>query len=219
MPEPAYTRLGVDERRRRLLELGRELFARHSYDELSMAGIARAAGISKALLYHYFPSKQEYFQATLATAAEQLRELTEPDRNLPPIDALRGSLDAYLNWIDANQLAYTKLIQGATGHAEVRELIDQVRDATSARIVEGIAGGRSVPGQLRAAVRAWLWFIDGACTDWVEHHDYTREQLRDLLLGTLIGARRDGGRRRVPRAPGRIATAVFAPAGQPVGVT
>ncbi len=188
MPEPAYTRLDVDERRRRLLELGRELFAGHSYDELSMAEIARAAGISKALLYHYFPSKQEYFQATLATAADQLRELTEPDPALPPLDALRGSLDAYLGWIDANQLAYTKLIQGATGHAEVRELIDQIRDATSARIIDGLAGGRTVPGQVRAAVRAWLWYMDGACTDWVEHQDYGREQLGDLLLGTLFGA-------------------------------
>jgi AcrR family transcriptional regulator len=188
VPEPAYTRLDVDERRRRLLELGRELFAAHSYEELSMAKIARAAGISKALLYHYFPSKQDYFQATLATAAEQLRELTEPDPDLPPADALRASLGAYLGWIEENQLAYTKLIQGATSHAEVRALVDQVRDRTSARIVEGIAAGRPVPGQVRAAVRAWLWYMDGACTDWVEHHDYTREQLRDLLLGTLFGA-------------------------------
>ena len=153
-----------------------------------MAGIARAAGISKALLYHYFPSKQEYFQATLATAAEQLRVLTEPDPSLPPLDALRGSLDAYLGWIGENQLAYTKLIQGATSHAEVRTLIDQVRDATSARIVEGLARGRPVPGQVRAAARAWLWFMDGACTDWVEHQDYGRDELRDMLLGTLFGA-------------------------------
>jgi AcrR family transcriptional regulator len=186
--QPAYTRLDVDERRRRLLELGRELFAQHSYEELSMARIAREAGISKALLYHYFPSKQEYFAATLATAAEQLRRLTEPDLTLAPIDALSASLDAYLGWIERNQLAYTKLIQGATSHAEVRTLIDQVRDATSARIVEGIAAGRSYPGQVRAAVRAWLWYMDGACTDWVQHQDYTREDLRNLLLGTLFGA-------------------------------
>ena len=45
-----------------------------------------------------------------------------------------------------------------------------------------------MPGQVRAAVRAWLWYMDGACTDWVEHRDYTREQLRDLLMGTLFGA-------------------------------
>src|SRR4051794_13898071 len=79
MPRPAYTRLDVDERRRRLLEQGAELFERHSYDELSMAQIARAAGISKALLYHYFPSKQAYFAATLEQAAGELAAAVEPD--------------------------------------------------------------------------------------------------------------------------------------------
>jgi AcrR family transcriptional regulator len=73
VPEPAYTRLQVDERRRRLLELGSELFARHSFAELSMARVAREAGISKALLYHYFPSKRDYFLATLQEAAEEVR--------------------------------------------------------------------------------------------------------------------------------------------------
>ena len=72
MGGPAYTRLDVDERRRRLLELGAELFTRHAYDELSMAKIAREAGISKALLYHYFPSKEAYFLATLEEKADEL---------------------------------------------------------------------------------------------------------------------------------------------------
>ena len=75
MGTPAYTRLDVDERRRRLLDLGAELFARHGYEELSMARIAREAGISKALLYHYFPSKQAYFAATLEQAAHELAHL------------------------------------------------------------------------------------------------------------------------------------------------
>ena len=96
MAQPAYTRLQVDERRRQLLELGTELFARHSFGELSMARIAREAGISKALLYHYFPSKQVYFVATLQQAAEEVSRRTEPDPDLPPAEALAGSLDAFL---------------------------------------------------------------------------------------------------------------------------
>ena len=64
-PTPSYTRLENDERRRRLVALGAELFTRHAFDELSMSAIAREAGISKALLYHYFPSKREFFVATL----------------------------------------------------------------------------------------------------------------------------------------------------------
>ena len=73
MAGPAYTRLDVDERRAQLLDLGTGLFTRFSYDELSMAQIAREAGISKALLYHYFPSKQAYFTATLEDKAAELR--------------------------------------------------------------------------------------------------------------------------------------------------
>src|SRR3954451_4111083 len=93
---PAYRRLDVDERRAQLLALGERLFTSSSYGELSMAAIAREAGISKALLYHYFPSKQAYFQATLQAAAEELREHTTPDPSLPPVQQLERSLDAYL---------------------------------------------------------------------------------------------------------------------------
>src|SRR3954462_4294374 len=98
MPGPAYTRLDVDERRRRLLELGARLFTEHSYDELSMAKIAKQAGISKALLYHYFPGKEAYFVAPLEEKAAELQQRTIPDPSLPPLDQLSASLDAYLQW-------------------------------------------------------------------------------------------------------------------------
>jgi AcrR family transcriptional regulator len=185
---PAYTRLGVDERRRRLLELGTDLFARFSYDELSMARIAREAGISKALMYHYFPSKQAYFAAALEEKAGELATLTETDPSRPPLDQLTGSLDAFLAWVDDNREAYGKLVRSAAAIPEVREIVDRVRDMTSARILDGISPGAKPAPPLRAAVRAWLWFMDGAILDWVEQRDLTRDQLRGLLLGTLLGA-------------------------------
>ncbi len=188
MSEPAYTRLDVDERRRRLLALGAELFARHAYDELSMARIARDAGISKALLYHYFPSKQAYFAATLEQAAGELALATAPDPALPPVEQLAGSLDAYLTWIEEHADAYAKLFPSIGAVPEVRELVDRVRDQTAQRIVDGIAAGGEPTPALRAAVRGWLWFVDGAVFDWLEHRDLDRERLHSLLLGTLLGA-------------------------------
>ncbi len=188
MADPAYTRLPVDERRRRLLELGRELFARHSYDELSMADIAREAGISKALLYHYFPSKQDFFEATLTEAAQEVRRLTEPDPALPPLEALASSVDAFLVWVGQNELAYLKLMQSAGSVPAVRTLIDDVRDRTSQRILEGLGMGMEPPPKARTAVRAWLWYMDGAIHDWLQHRDLERTELRDLLLGSLAGA-------------------------------
>jgi len=184
--EPAYTRLQVDERRRQLLELGAELFARHAYDELSMAAIAREAGISKALLYHYFPSKADYFEATLRQAAEELQLLTEPDPDLPPLEALSAGLEAFLRWIEENALAYRKLMQTATGSGEVRAFVSEVREGTAQRLLAGLAP-EPTPG-VRAAVHGWLWLIDGVCLDWLEHRDMGREEVQGLLLGSLFGA-------------------------------
>ena len=186
MSAPAYRRLENDERRRRLLELGARLFTEHAYDEISMAQIARAAGISKALLYHYFPSKQDYFVATLAGGAEELRARVEPDPSLPPAQALAVSVDAYLGWIEANADAYAKLIRSAGAVPDVRVLVEGVRTTTAERILEGLdATGNP---RARTAVRGWLWFMDGACLDWIANRDLERQQLLGLLLGTLFGA-------------------------------
>jgi AcrR family transcriptional regulator len=183
---PAYRRLENDERRRRLLELGARLFTEHAYDEISMAQIARAAGISKALLYHYFPSKQDYFVATLAGGAEELRARVEPDPSLPPAQALVVAVDAYLDWIEHNSDAYAKLIRSAGAVPEVRELVEGVRASTTDRILEGL-GAQANP-RARIAVRGWLWFMDGACLDWIARRDVARPELHGLLLGTLAGA-------------------------------
>jgi AcrR family transcriptional regulator len=186
MSEPSYRRLDVDERRQQLLERGAELFTSHPYDKLSMSKIAKEAGISKGLLYHYFPSKRAFFEATLGAWAERLRERTEPDPDLPPVEQLQGSLDGFLSMVEENAVAYRNLMQSATV-PEIRDLIEEVRRLTAERILDALYAD-GAPPKARIAVSGWLWFMDGACLDWIEHRDVEREELRDLLLGVLMGA-------------------------------
>jgi AcrR family transcriptional regulator len=188
VPQRSFTRLPVEERRRQLLELGARLFSRHAYDEVSMAQVAREAGISKPLLYHYFRRKQDFFVATLAQAAERVRALTEPPSDLPPAQALAASLDAFLGWVEENQLAYRKLLESAGSVPEVGALVDEVRRSTAARILDGLGVAAPPPPRVRAAAHAWLWFLDGAIADWLAHRDLERAELRDFLLGALGGA-------------------------------
>lgn len=187
MPAPSYSRLEVNERRRQLLSSAIELFAEHGYDELSMAAIAREAGVSKALLYHYFPHKRDLFKATLAHAAEAHLARTQPDPDSPPAQQFNRSLEAFLSWIDANRGAYEKLMRSA-GVPEVRDLIDQVREETAQRILARVAPDGMPSPQVRAAVRGWLWFMDGVCLDWIREGDMNRAQVHELLLGGLLGA-------------------------------
>jgi AcrR family transcriptional regulator len=185
MAEPAYTRLGVDERRRRLLDRAAELYAEHGYDQLSMARIAREAGISKALLYHYFSSKRDLFQAALARGAEEHLARLAPRTGEDPAQQLAGTLDAWLEWIDGHRSAFLAL-QRSAGIPEVRDVIGRVRSETARRILDAL-GGEPTP-KLRAAVHGWLWYMDGVCLDWLREDDLDRDEVRDLLLGTLLGA-------------------------------
>ena len=124
--------------------------------------------------------------ATLAGGAQELRARVEPDPALPPAEALATALNAYLAWIEDNSEAYAKLFRSAAGVPEVRDLVEAVRVGTADRILAGLGAADNPRG--RIAVHGWLWFMDGACLDWIAHRDLTRGELHGLLLGTLAGA-------------------------------
>jgi AcrR family transcriptional regulator len=190
--EPAFTRLDVDQRRRQLLERGRSLFTRHPYDELSMAAIARVVGISKALLYHYFPSKQAYFVATLQDAAADLAARVRPGDDLEPRAQLDQALAAWLDWVHENREAYGKLMLSAGSVPEVRELIEAVRRAT-VDLILGRLGADTADPVLRAAVIGWLWSMDGVCLEWTTRDGLGQDAVHRLLAEGLPGLIRAAG--------------------------
>ena len=186
MAEPAYRRLQRDERRELLLARATELFAKHGYEGLSMSQLAREAQISKALLYHYFPSKRRLFEAALQEGAAELRHRTEPDPSRPPAEQLAMTLDAFLRWVEERPAAYATLLESA-GSGEVRQMVADVRATTATRILNGLGAGGTRPAT-RAAVHGWMGFLDGAILDWIAHDDLSREELHGLLLGAFAGA-------------------------------
>jgi len=188
MAEPAYTRLRVDERRRLLLDAGAALFADHAFEEISMRQIAQAAGVSKPLLYHYFPSKIELFKAAVAEKAEELQSLIEPPGDGDPLEQLLGSLDAYLGWIEANAKTWSKLMQSAASIPEARELIEGFRERTMNIALRRLTGRRKPRPALRTAVKGWLGYMDAAILDWTQARDLGREKLRDLLLAAFVAS-------------------------------
>jgi AcrR family transcriptional regulator len=179
-------RLEVDERRAQLVTLGIDLFAARAYDEVSIDELARAAGISKGLLYHYFPTKRDFYIATVQEASRQLLELTATSAELPPLDRLRGGLDAYLDYVDAHALAYTALMRGGVGSdPEVSRIIDDTRTKMCDRLLLEIPDVTPTP-IIRTAVRGWLGFCEATSLDWIERRAVGRPQIRDLMLEVLL---------------------------------
>ncbi|MER6100151.1 TetR family transcriptional regulator [Streptomyces sp. NPDC001728] len=56
--------------RERILEAARAQFAERGYDQTSVRGIAKAAGVDPALVHHYFGTKDEVFAASIEVSFE-----------------------------------------------------------------------------------------------------------------------------------------------------
>ena len=181
-------RLQVDERRSQLLALGLQLFADHSYDELSIDDIARAAGISKGLLYHYFPSKRDYYVEVVRQAAGLLLERTGVEAGEATTEALQAGLDAYLDFVEQHARSYVALVRGGVGSdPEVAQLLETTRRTITERILSRLSADEPPP-LVRAAMRGWIGLVEAASLDWLERRDVSREQLRDLFEQMLLAA-------------------------------
>jgi len=183
------SRLSTDVRREQLVALGIEIFSDRPFDEVSIDAIAAAAGISKGLLYHYFPSKRDFYVAVVRHSADEMQEVTETDPSLPPLERLAAGLDRYLEYVDTHARGYATVLRAGIGSdPEVASVVEGVRSAMAGRILEDLPIGRPLPPALRIAVRGWVGFAEAASLEWLERRDLDRDELRDLLIRALTGA-------------------------------
>lgn len=81
-----------DDKRRHILDVAAEVFARQGIARASMSDVAKACGISKANIYHYYPSKHEIVFDILDSYLSELRDLVFAiDRDgLSPLEQLHA---------------------------------------------------------------------------------------------------------------------------------
>ena len=195
MMQTARTRLQVDVRRQQLLELGLQLFGTQTYDELSIDEIAKRAGVSKGLLYHYFPSKRAFYVAAVQEAARQLLEETDIDRHgrgsEPDPEGVRAGLRDFLGYVSRRRLAYAFLLRGGIGtDREVAEIIEETRQALVDRMLSRMSRFGAEPDDpaTRLRLRGWLGFLEASSLDWAESQELDLESFLELLvqMGTVV---------------------------------
>lgn len=187
--QPARTRLSVDVRRRQLLDLALELFAQHSYDAISIDEIAKRAGVSKGLLYHYYPSKRAFYVAAVEEAARQLLEETDIDAYgegpEPAPDGQRVALQAFIDYVTRHRSVYTFLLRSGIGtDPEAAEIIEDTREALVLRMLTRLSrfGARPDDPATRIRLRGWLGFIEAVSLDWAERQELDADALLELLV-------------------------------------
>ena len=185
-----------DLKRGAILKTAARTFADEGFDRASMAGLARACGISKSLIYHYYPSKEALLYDILFTHLSALKEAVEgvgrgEDAEADLRAVIHMILEAYRHADAEHKLQLEAL--SALPEAERKTLEALQRDlvrlvsATLSRSAPGLFAAR--PDSLRPTAMSLFGMLNWVYmwhrpSGGISRADYA-DMATDLMLGGL----------------------------------
>ncbi|ROP47059.1 TetR/AcrR family transcriptional regulator [Streptomyces sp. PanSC9] len=192
--ERARRRLSTAERREQLLSVGAKLFSESPYDEVWIEQVAEIAGVSRGLLYHYFPTKRDFFAAVVERESERMLRMTAALPGVPAREQLTAGLDTWLAYVQAHAHGFRAFHRAdAAGDQAVRRVYQRSLAAQERQILAALAAdpefGPDFSGlpRVRLAVRGWLAFTTAVCLEWLREGELSLEEVRDLCARALLG--------------------------------
>jgi AcrR family transcriptional regulator len=155
------------EREKGILEVATSLYAREGYENVSMAAVASAAGLSEGTLYNYFRDKRDLVLRVSAAAFEG--RVAEAERIVRHSRSLRGGLEALIA-LEFDILVKAKEI--------FRIWLREVRGANGYRHSPARKQLRGFSSQLIRLFEKW-----DAAPD--PRHGLTLPVMRDIVFGSL----------------------------------
>ncbi len=193
-----------------MLDAANDLFAERGYEEVSVEDIARAAGVTRGLVHHYFGGRTEVYIALL----ERLDAMREASLRQPEGRSARARVEdtvsRWLDWTEANRLIYLGTIAPGEDIAdpEVRRVVADLRGRAVALIATFHADIAQDSPRLRYALECWTGLNRAATRRWLRD-EATRDTTHELLASTLEHVLRTFGtppspkRRTSPTKPSR----------------
>jgi AcrR family transcriptional regulator len=219
----ARRRLSPEDRRTELLALGAEVFGKRPYDEVRIDEIAERAGVSRALMYHYFPDKRAFFAAVVKDEADRLYEAANKDQvtGLTMFEEVRLGVLAYFAWHEQNPeaawAAYVGLgrsdpvLLGIDDEAKNRQLEQMM--ARIGRVMAEVPGTKleaDIERDLRVICNGWLAFTFEICRQRIMDPTTDAERLAHSCAHSLFDAIA-----RVPEIPVELSRAVKSARSEP----
>lgn len=181
MTTPARRRMTVEERRQQLTAVALDLFSRRPPEEVSVDEIAAAAGISRPLVYHYFPGKTGLYEAALQRAADDLADrFTEP-RQGPLGERLLRVMQRFFDFVEAHGAGFAALLRSGpaltrstadtagTGGGVAGNVVASVRRTAYEQVLLHLGlGPAAPPARLEFVVRSWIALAESTALLWLD---------------------------------------------------
>src|SRR5215207_7460277 len=185
-------RLTAEDRRKQLVDIGLMMLRTQPIHELSIDAVAAEAGISRGLLFHYFPTKRDFYVAVMSAAGRRLLRVTEPDPALPADEQLRQMLLSFVAFVSRRRDSYISFVRGAAGgDVYVVEVYAETRAALTTRVLDllGDSTASVVPASpVRLTVHAWLAYVEDLAIEWSGLPESSRPSTPDELVTHFVEA-------------------------------
>ncbi|AXG77487.1 TetR/AcrR family transcriptional regulator [Streptomyces paludis] len=178
-------RMGVEERKQQLIGVALELFSHRSPDDVSIDEIASAAGISRPLVYHYFPGKQSLYEAALRRAADKLAASFVEPREGPLGARLLRVTGRFFDFVDDHGPGFSALMRGgpAGGSSTANAMVDEVRQAAYGQLLWHLdVDPAGPPARLELVVRSWVSLAETTALLWLDGRRIPRRELELQLV-------------------------------------
>lgn len=147
-----------------MLAIGLGILVKEPIHKLSLDEVARKAEISRSLLFHYFPTKSDYFDAVLDVAAQRVLDNTAPPADADPEAALRHVVSALFEQIDRRREFYLAFIFGQGALTLGGDRVATLRADLGQRVVDVLELGER--DGAATIVHAWVAYVEDLALQW-----------------------------------------------------
>jgi AcrR family transcriptional regulator len=196
-------RLAPAERAALILDHAAEVIAREGVSALSMERIGREAGISKSLVYNYFPNLTELLRTLLQRELRRLRRAqAEAAESAETFEGLvRAVTHVYLHYIEERGLIIERL-QGEPSVSETHDPTGYGREQAVDYLTQIVESHFGLPPDIARAATDISFGLPASAGAYLLHNGVKRQVIEDLtvtmILGTFTELKREYVARRQP---------------------
>ena len=192
-PSKPRRRLSAEERREHILRAGMEVFAERGYQEASMVEIARAAGITPAVIYDHFASKAELQITLLESQTEELLVFVGSavaGEFESMAERIRVGVDAFFAFVEENPYAWRMLFRDPPTDPAILSTYRRIHQQATAGIAlflkasapPALLDDPQADRDLEMFAEMLKMAQNGLAVWWYDHRDVPRRELVDRVL-------------------------------------
>ena len=183
-----WSRLEPEARREQIVQAALSLFGDRPYGAVSMSDVARAAGVTRGLVHHYFATKPDLYSAVVEALLATGPLVVRTDLDLDVEQMVAANANAALDFIQRNRETMLAISQPASAGQDPRlaEIVDRARETVVDRVLTNHLGTSDVKPDVRLVIRGYLGLYESVTREWLVRRRVSRAAAHAVLTRTMI---------------------------------